>query len=318
MIGLFSQSTSAEDAQTIGQLHPPVIASLGDQKITVFFLKNNLKGKVADAQIPYAEIFYSPIDAARPSLNYAWKVEGEQIASVFFYERKSPSRAGKSMYVLTKSKISNSEFEGVAYSTIELPLIKSDDKLSLAFFSGDPEDPSLQNCNDGRDLTTGKDIVCPYKDAASIKSYLASLEKKAMGPSTPAPSAVTTFHPVKEVEATLALNGSILTTAVKNGSHAENSSIDFESVNQLHIQVDDFNFDGKQDFAVWQVDDGMGTYTISRIFAYQPELGSFKELRPDCGDGFVNLRIEREKKTLVSTYWEMNKPKTCMTKFPQA
>lgn len=70
--------------------------------------------------------------------------------------------------------------------------------------------------------------------------------------------------------------------------------------------------------SVWKVDDGMGTHTISKIFNYQPENGSFKELHLDCGDRFVNLPIERERKTLISTYWEMNKPKACMTKFPQA
>lgn len=84
MIGLSSQSTLAEDVRTIGELHPPVIASLGDQKITVFFLKNNLKDKVVGTNAPYAEICYSPINVAKPSLNYVWKIEGEQIASVFF------------------------------------------------------------------------------------------------------------------------------------------------------------------------------------------------------------------------------------------
>ncbi|MEB0225359.1 hypothetical protein RHM58_07515 [Pseudomonas sp. 10S4] len=317
MIGLSSQSALAEDARTIGELHPPVIASLGDQKITVFFLKNNLKGKVVETHVPYAEIFYSPINVAKPSLNYVWKIEGEQIASVFFYERTLPDRAQKSMYVLMRSKASNAGFEGVSYSVMELPLIKNGDELSVAFFTGDQEYPALQNCNDGRDLTTGKEVVCPYKDAASIKKYLASVEKGVSDLNAPASTPVTTFHPSKGVEATLALNGSVLVVGVKNGSRAESKTIDFEAINELHIQVDDFNFDGKKDFAVWQVDDGMGTYTVSRIFVYQPESGSFKELRPDCGDGFVNLRIERARKALLSTYWEMNKPKGCVTKFSQ-
>lgn len=318
VIGLSSQSALAEDARTIGELHPPVIASLGDQKITVFFLKNNLKEKVVGTHVPYAEIFYSPMNVAKPSLNYVWKIEGEQIASVFFYERKLPDRAQKSMYVLVRNKVSNAGFEGVAYSAIELPLIKNGGELSVAFFSGDQGFPALQNCNDGRDLTTGKEVVCPYKDAASIKKYLASVEKVLPGLNASASNAVTAFHPSKDVEATLSLNGSVLTMDIKNGSHAETKTIDFEAVNQLHVQVDDFNFDGKKDFAVWQVDDGMGTYTVSRVFVYQPESGSFKELHPDCGDGFVNLRIERARKTLVSTYWEMNVPKGCVTKFPQA
>lgn len=67
------------------------------------------------------------------------------------------------------------------------------------------------------------------------------------------------------------------------------------------------------ELAVWQINDGMGTYTIHRIFVYQPEAAFFKELNPDCGDDFVNLRVEREKRALFSTYWEMNEPKLCST-----
>ncbi|WP_283189442.1 hypothetical protein [Pseudomonas sp. PMCC200344] len=128
---------------------------------------------------------------------------------------------------------------------------------------------------------------------------------------------VTTFNPVKRVEATLVLDGSTLTIGVKGDTHAESRTIDFEAIKELHIQIDDFNFDGMKDFAVWQIDDGMGTYTIHRIFVYQPEAVFFKEILPDCGDGFVNLRIESRQKALVSTYWEMNEAKSCMTTFPQ-
>ncbi|MGE8179168.1 XAC2610-related protein [Pseudomonas fluorescens] len=125
----------------------------------------------------------------------------------------------------------------------------------------------------------------------------------------------TTFNPVNNVEATLKLDGSILTISVKGDVHAETTTINFEALNELHVQIDDFNFDGMKDFAVWQIDDGMGTYTIHRIFVYQPEAGSFKELVPACGDGFANLRVESEKRVLLSTYWEMNEPKLCMTNF---
>jgi len=180
MFGLSTFTASAKDPQTIGELHPPVEASMGEQKITVFFLKNNLKNQVTEVHVPYAEIFYAPANTAKPTLNYVWKVESEQIASVFFFERKSPGKVGKSMYVLMKSKESTSGFEGVAYWTMELPLIKRGDQLSLAFFSGDPPDPVLQYCRDGRDLENETDVVCPYKDTASIKKRLASLDEKAV------------------------------------------------------------------------------------------------------------------------------------------
>jgi len=167
----------AAETPSIGELHPPVVAAVGQQKIVVYFLKNNLKDKIKDVHVADAEIFYSSMNADKPTLNYVWKIEGEQITSVFFYEWKSPDRSGKTMYVLTKSKLSNSEFDGVMYSTMELPIIKDGDKLSVSFFPGDSSDSILQNCREGRELATGKNAICAYKDAGSIKKYLSAQDK---------------------------------------------------------------------------------------------------------------------------------------------
>jgi len=125
----------------------------------------------------------------------------------------------------------------------------------------------------------------------------------------------TTFSPTQGIEATLVLEGSTLNVAVKGETHNESRTIDFEAVNELHVQVDDFNFDGVKDFAIWQLDDGMGTYHYYRVFIYQARTGTFGELQPDCGDGFVNLRVDKNRKALLSTYWEMNIAKQCATRF---
>ncbi|KAA0973434.1 hypothetical protein [Pseudomonas sp. ANT_J28] len=126
---------------------------------------------------------------------------------------------------------------------------------------------------------------------------------------------VITFSPTKNVEATLVLEGPMLTVAVKSEAHNESRTIDFQAENELHVQINDFNFDGMKDFAVSQIDDGMGTFDYYRIFVYQPKSSTFEELQPDCGDGFVNLRIESKRKALISTYWEMNVPNQCVTRF---
>jgi hypothetical protein len=125
----------------------------------------------------------------------------------------------------------------------------------------------------------------------------------------------TTFSPTKGVEATLVLEGSTLNIAVKGETNNESRTIDFQAENELHVQFDDFNFDGAKDFAIWQLDDGMGTYYYYRVFIYQAKTGTFQELQPDCGDGFVNLRVDKKRKALLSTYWEMNIPKQCVTRF---
>lgn len=182
IIGFLSQPALANDLQTIDQMHPPVVASVGEQKITVFFLKNTLKGQTTGAYVPNGEIFYATMSATKPELTYVAPVIGEQIVSVFFFERKFPERAGKSLYVLTKNK-ELARFEGYSYSTLELPLIKDGDQLSLRFFRGDLPDPELQDCRDGRDLEAGVDVECAYKDAASIKKRLADLDAKIIADS---------------------------------------------------------------------------------------------------------------------------------------
>jgi hypothetical protein len=124
-----------------------------------------------------AEIYYSPIGSDKTFFKYVWKVEGDQIASVFFYDWKSPERRGKSMYVLVKSKLSDSAFDGFSYSVMELPLRVDGENASLLYFTGDPSDPALENCKDGKDLVSGAKVVCSYKDAASIKKYFTAQDK---------------------------------------------------------------------------------------------------------------------------------------------
>lgn len=140
-------------------------------------MKNNFKKNIENTHIANGEIYYLQIQPLAPALKYAWKVEGDQIASVFFYDWKVPERAGRSMYVLTKSAISNNAFEGVFYSTMELPLISEDDHLTLSFFPGDSQDSRLQNCYEGRNLESNKIINCTYNNASSIKKYLILQDK---------------------------------------------------------------------------------------------------------------------------------------------
>jgi hypothetical protein len=99
---------------------------------------------------------------------------------------------------------------------------------------------------------------------------------------------------------------------VKNSNTEQ--SIEFYSENELHVATDDYNFDGYPDFSVWHIDEGMGTYTIHRTFIYAPKEQSFYEVAPKCGDEFINLKVDRKKKRLQSTYFDNNAPKLCYTK----
>lgn len=175
--GLLIQNAWASDEPTIGELHPPVVISIGQQKISLFFLKNNLKTGATDIHVPDAEVFYSSTFSKKPSFNYVWKIEGDEIVSVFFYDWRSPEKKGKAMYVLTKSRLLNSEFEGVSYSTMEFPIIENGKNVTVSFFPKDLPDAVLQNCSEGRNLISGESVSCIYKNAGDIKKHLVAQDR---------------------------------------------------------------------------------------------------------------------------------------------
>lgn len=167
-------STIAGDLPYITELHPPVVIEYEGAEIIVLFTKSSMKNEIHSLHVPYGEVFYISSRPFIPRLNYVWKIEDEEIASVFFHEWKSKLKVGKSLLLLTRSRVMNSLFNGYVYSITEFPLIKEKGRLSLEFFIGDAQDSALTNCRDGRDLLTGKVVTCPYKTAESVKSYLSS------------------------------------------------------------------------------------------------------------------------------------------------
>lgn len=170
-------AATAPAPRYIGELHPPVVVSEDNKKLVVYFLKSNFKNSISEAHIAAGEIFYVQVHPLKADLKYIWKIEGEEVTSVFFYDWKTPSRAGKTMYVLTSSPISSNHFNGVLYSTLAIPIISEGDTLSLIFFPGDPQDPKLQSCYEGIYLETKKATHCTYKNAGAIKKYLADQDK---------------------------------------------------------------------------------------------------------------------------------------------
>lgn len=98
----------------------------------------------------------------------------------------------------------------------------------------------------------------------------------------------------------------------KGGEHR--GEIPIETETKIHIDVDDYAFKGKNGFSIWYMDEGMGTYTIHRIFLFSKKYGKFMERFPSCGDEFINLKIDKKNKFLTSTYYNENVPKTCTTR----
>ena len=83
------------------------------------------------------------------------------------------------------------------------------------------------------------------------------------------------------------------------------------------LLVEDFNFDGHPDLSFSHLDEGKGTYMIHRIFVFDPASITFEEARPSCGDGFINVTVDRHNRLLTSTVFHENRPKLCKTTLGQ-
>jgi hypothetical protein len=80
------------------------------------------------------------------------------------------------------------------------------------------------------------------------------------------------------------------------------------------LMIDDFDFNGDLDFAIKSKDLGMVGHDVYRVFAYSREKRDFVEQASVAGYGFIYLRVDKEKKQLLSTCWVHGVPKTCVTK----
>jgi hypothetical protein len=124
------------------------------------------------------------------------------------------------------------------------------------------------------------------------------------------------FTPAPGVRAVVDTNDGSLNWKIyyKGGSSWGTESLDTEKA--VRIAVDDYDFSGHLGFSVGHVDDGMGTYTIHRVFTYSPSARRFVERSPapSCGDEFINLQVDKKNRRLISTMWDQNVPESCTTR----
>ena len=128
-----------------------------------------------------------------------------------------------------------------------------------------------------------------------------------------ADEATVTFSPEPGVEVRINMEQSSIYCEVSKGDEKSITSFPLESETKRHLVVDDFNFDGKMDFSVWYIDEGMGVYAIHRVFVYSKKKTLIEKF-PDCGDVFINLKVDKERKRLLSTYYKENAPRICSTR----
>lgn len=85
--------------------------------------------------------------------------------------------------------------------------------------------------------------------------------------------------------------------------------IDVSSGKENDFTFEDYKRDGYKDFSVWHLDEGMGICKIYRLFIFAPTLNKFKEIKPGCGDDFVNILTDGD--VLINTLYHDNDPKSC-------
>jgi hypothetical protein len=123
------------------------------------------------------------------------------------------------------------------------------------------------------------------------------------------------FSPASGVKVVIAVEGDSLSWNVYYGGGHSQGRVDVDTEKPIYVDVNDYDFGGGLGFAVWHVDDGMGTYSIYRVFTFSKSTNEFVERSPSsqCGDEFINLKIDKKKRRLLSTFWDQNIPRVCTT-----
>lgn len=122
------------------------------------------------------------------------------------------------------------------------------------------------------------------------------------------------FFPNKYSEAHVWIRDGQIICRASSGAYIYDQTIDHSVEKTSHIVVDDYNFDGDKEFAVWYMDEGMGVHKVYRVFIFSRKHMKFEEVFPSCGDEFLNLEINNNKKFLQSTFFRGNAPRLCLTK----
>lgn len=67
------------------------------------------------------------------------------------------------------------------------------------------------------------------------------------------------FSPARDVEVALRIGDREVEYTVQKTSGQDIRKIAIDTERRIHVDIDDYNFDGHGDFSIWHMDDGMGT-----------------------------------------------------------
>ena len=118
----------------------------------------------------------------------------------------------------------------------------------------------------------------------------------------------------QDIKATVEVRGSDVHYELRTASGVRSATIPTETEKAIHLETADYDFSGRQGFAFWSIDEGLGVYKIYRVFTFSRKRNDFVERHPHCGDAFLNLRVDVQRKQLISTFFENTVPKSCVTR----
>ena len=122
------------------------------------------------------------------------------------------------------------------------------------------------------------------------------------------------FSPSPGVVAVVEIKGLNLVWRLSGKNGVRQGEVSLDAENPSSIAIGSYDFSGRLGFLVSHTDDGKGTYEVDRVFTFSKLFNEFVERFPSCGDEFANLRVDKKRRYLVSTYWDGNVPKRCVTR----
>ena len=114
--------------------------------------------------------------------------------------------------------------------------------------------------------------------------------------------------------ATIEIRGSDIYYELRTPAGIRSATLATQTEKAIHLAAGDYDFSGRQGFAFWSIDEGQGVYKIYRVFTFSRKRNDFVERHPRCGDAFLNLRVDAQRKRLISTFFDNNLPKSCVTR----
>lgn len=123
------------------------------------------------------------------------------------------------------------------------------------------------------------------------------------------------FSPETGVVATITSEAHEVIITLKINSVITTNKVPVDTEKPLNFLIEDYNFDGRNDFSISHVDDGMGTYIVYDVYIYSQKIRKFIPLRPKCGDQFINLKLSKNNQTITNSYFSNNHFETCTSKY---